>query len=261
MKNNDSFKIFYQVETLLWETPIDPEKDINQQKKNNIHHSVKEFHDNDLFTARKMAFLYADETIKDLCLSAGEPYQDDFQARRVLQRYFRHQGSNPKDDLDVDDFLCGISVNLIVCNGNKRDVVNLYGLSFYDDDDKNEIVSDLLFYSMELVRERRYYGRLLQVQDESFEVFDFTPIGGIPRCLLNSPIDWNHFVQTFKPNDLFLCFNDRISFYERLCDPLIVGSPDIETIPNAHRDVVLYEDNYDKGLCEEWKRINKQQPK
>lgn len=258
MKRNDSFKIFYQVDTLLWEQPIDPTKDINQQMKQNIRHTVKEFHDKDLFTARKQAFDYAEELVKDLCLSAGEPYQDDFQARRVLQRYFRHEGTNPKDNIVVDDFLCGISVNLIVCCDDKRDAVNIYGLSFYDDDDKNEIVADMLFYSMELVRERRYFGRLLQVQDESYEVFDFTPVGGIPRCLLPSPIDWNHFVRTFQPDDLFLCFHDRIGCYERLCDPLIVGSPDIETMPNAHRDVVLYEDNYDKGLCEEWKRTNEQ---
>lgn len=257
MNKNDSFKIFYQVDTLLWERPIDPTKDIHQQMKQNIRHTVKEFHDKDLFTARKLAFDYVEELVKDLCLSAGEPYQDDLQARRVLQRYFRHEGTNPKDDIAVDDFLCGISVNFIVCSNGKRDTVNLYGLSFYDDDNKDEIVSDLLFYSMELVRERRYYGRLLQIQDESYEVFDFTPVGGIPRCLLYSPIDWNHFVQTFKPNDLFLCFNDRTGFYERLCDPLIVGSPDIETIPNAHRDVVLCEDNYDKGVCEEWKRMKR----
>lgn len=258
MKKDDSFKIFYQVDTLLWESPIDPTKDISQQMKRNIRHTVKDFHDKDLFTARKQAFDYAEEFVKDLCQSAGEPYQDDFQARRVLQRYFRHEGTNPKDNIIVDDFLCGISVNLIVCFEDKRDAVNIYGISFYDDNDKNEIVSDMLFYSMEQVRERRYYGRLLQVQDDSYEVVDFTPVGGIPRCLLPSPIDWNHFVRTFQPDDLFLCFRDRIGCYERLCDPLIVGSPDIETIPNAHRDVVLFEDNYDKGLGEEWRRINKQ---
>lgn len=257
MKNIDSINAFYKVETLLWEKPIDPKLDASFQKKNNIYHNAKEFHDEDLFAARMMAFQYAEGIIKSLCLSAGEPYHDDFQARRVLQRYFRHHGTNPTDDLDVDDFLCGISVNLIIGCGDKRDSVNVYGISNYNDDDKNEIVSDMLFYSMELVRERRYFGRMLLSNDDLFNVFDFTPVGGIPRCILYSPIDWNDFIQTFKPTNLFQCFYDRICFYDRLCDPLIIGDPELVTIPAIHRESVSFEDNYDQGACEEWRRSNK----
>ena len=217
----------YEVETSLWKNPfkktITDELEYAKFKQQNAYHDLKHFDHADPLTARKQAFDYLRSMIEVMCESIGKPYSNYWQAVSDLQPLLRadhplaHQRlCNIQFD---DDLLCGVSLTLLVEKGKKHDRVAIFNLGVYDDNHKEEILSDVVYSIMELERERRYYN-LARIPVKT-EKIDLSGIGMADAEVMPSLMDWKEFTDTFADTDIDAVL-DTSAIYDRQCELLIM---------------------------------------
>ena len=217
----------YEVETSLWKNPfkktITDELEYAKFKQQNAYHDQKHFDHADPLTARKQAFDYLRSMIEVMCESIGKPYSNYWQAVSDLQPLLRadhplaHQRlCNIQFD---DDLLCGVSLTLLVEKGKKHDRVAIFNLGVYDDNHKEEILSDVVYSIMELERERRYYN-LARIPVKT-EKIDLSGIGMADAEVMPSLMDWKEFTDTFADTDIDAVL-DTSAIYDRQCELLIM---------------------------------------
>lgn len=230
-KNNLSpehtrYVFHYEVETTLWKNPFDKsvteEGEYIKERCKNAYHDLKKFSHEDPLVARKQAFNYLRSMLEVLCESMGKPYSNYWQAVKDLQPMLRadhplaHQRvGNIQFD---DDLLCGVSLTLIVEKGKKHDRVAIFNLGVYDDDHKEEILSDVVYSIVELERERRYFQRA-RVPIETISV-DLSGVGMGKTVIIPSIIDLKDFNETFGGADIYDTI-DPTSIYDRQYELLI----------------------------------------
>jgi hypothetical protein len=217
----------YDVETSLWKNPfkktITDELEYAKFKQQNAYHDLKHFDHADPLTARKQAFDYLRSMIEVMCESIGKPYSNYWQAVSDLQPLLRadhplaHQRlCNIQFD---DDLLCGVSLTLLVEKGKKHDRVAIFNLGVYDDNHKEEILSDVVYSIVELERERRYYN-LARIPVKT-EKIDLSGIGMADAEVMPSLMDWKEFTDTFADTDIDAVL-DTSAIYDRQCELLIM---------------------------------------
>lgn len=217
----------YEVETSLWKNPfkktITDELEYAKFKQQNAYHDLKHFDHADPLTARKQAFDYLRSMIEVMCENIGKPYSNYWQAVSDLQPLLRadhplaHQRiCNIQFD---DDLLCGVSLTLLVEKGKKHDRVAIFNLGVYDDNHKEEILSDVVYSIMELERERRYYN-LARIPVKT-EKIDLSGIGMADAEVMPSLMDWKEFTDTFADTDIDAVL-DTSAIYDRQCELLIM---------------------------------------
>lgn len=230
-KNNLSpehtrYVFHYEVETTLWKNPFDKsvrdESEYIKERCQNVYHDLKKFTHEDPLEARKQAFDYLLSMLEVLCESIGKPYSNYWQAVRDLQPMLRadhplaHQRvGNIQFD---DDLLCGVSLTLIVEKGKKHDRVAIFNLGVYDDDYREEILSDMVYSIAELERERRYY-QLARLPIEAEQV-DLTGVGLNNIEILPGIIEMKDFKETFRGTDVSDVI-DTTPILDRQCELLI----------------------------------------
>lgn len=160
--------------------------------------------------------------IEVMCESIGKPYNNYWQAVSDLQPLLRadhplaHQRlCNIQFD---DDLLYGVSLTMLVEKGKKRDRVAIFNLGVYDDNHKEEILSDVVYSIVELERERRYYN-LARIPVKT-EKIDLSGIGMADTEVISSLMDWKEFSNTFSDTDIDAII-DTTSIYDRKCELLI----------------------------------------
>lgn len=224
--DNTKYVFHYEVETSLWKNPfkknITDELEYAKFRRKNAYHDLKQFIDADPLTARKQAFNYLRSMIEVMCVSIGKPYNNYWQAVSDLQPLLRadhplaHQRlCNIQFD---DDLLCSVSLTLHVEKGKKRDRVAIFNLGVYDDNHKEEILSDVVYSIVELERERRYYN-LAQIPVKT-EKIDLSGIGMADAEVISSLMDWKEFTDTFADTDIDAII-DTTSIYDRKSELLI----------------------------------------
>lgn len=223
---NTKYVFHYEVETSLWKSPfkktITDELEYAKFRQKNAYHDLKQFVDADPLTARKMAFNYLRSMIAVMCESIGKTYDNYWQAVSDLQPLLRadhplaHQRlCNIQFD---DDLLCGVSLTLLVEKGKKHDRLTLFNLAVYDDNHKEEILSDVVYSIVELERERRYYNQAkISVKTEKI---DLSGIGMADAEVMTSLLDWKEFSDTFADIDIDAVL-DTTAIYNRQCEWLI----------------------------------------
>lgn len=224
--DNTKYVFHYEVETSLWKNPfkknITDELEYAKLKQQNDYHDLKQFVGDDPLSARKQAFNYLRSMIEVMCESIGKPYNNYWQAVSDLQPLLRadhplaHQRlCNIQFD---DDLLCSVSLTLQVEKGKKRDRVAIFNLGVYDDNHKEEILSDVVYSIVELERERRYYN-LAKIPVKT-EKIDLSGIGMADAEVISSLMDWKEFTDTFADTDIDAII-DTTSIYDRKCELLI----------------------------------------
>lgn len=220
---NTKYVFHYEVETSLWKNPfkknITDELEYAKFRQQNAYHDLKQFVDSDPLTARKLAINYLRSMIEVLCESIGKPYNNYWQAVRDLQPLLRanhplaHQRlCNIQFD---DDLLCGVSLTLYVEKGKKHDRMTLFNLGVYDDNHKEEILSDVVYSIVELERERRYYN-LAKIPVRT-EKIDLSCIGMADAEVMSSLMDWKEITNTFSDTDIDAVL-DTTTIYDRQCE-------------------------------------------
>lgn len=223
---NTKYVFHYEAETSLWKNPfkktITDELEYAKFKQQNAYHDLKQFVGDDPLTARKQAFNYLRSMIEVMCESIGKPYNNYWQAVSDLQPLLRadhplaHQRlCNIQFD---DDLLCGVSLTMLVEKGKKHDRMALFNLGVYDDNHKEEILSDVVYSIVELERERRYYN-LAKIPVKT-EKIDLSGIGMADAEVMPSLMDWKEFTDTFADTDIDAII-DTTSIYDRKCELLI----------------------------------------
>lgn len=224
---NTKYVFYYEVETSLWKNPfkktITDELAYAKFRQQNAYHDLKLFADADPLTARRKAFNYLRSMIEVMCESIEKPYQNYWQAVRDLQPLFRadhplaHQRlCNIQFD---DDLLCGVSLTLQVEKGKKHDRVAIFNLGVYDDNHKEEILSDVIYSIVELERERRYY-KLAKIPVKA-EKIDLTCVGMADAEVMPSLMDWTEFIDIFANIDIDTVL-DTTAIYDRQCELPII---------------------------------------
>ena len=216
----------YEVETSLWKNPfkktITDELEYTKFRKQNAYHDLKQFVDADPLIARNQAFNYLRSMIEVMCESIGKPFNNYWQAVRDLQPLLRADhplahGRLCNIQFD-DDLLCGVSLTMIVEKGNKHDRVAVFNLGVYDDNHKEEILSDVVYSIVELERERRYYN-LAKIPVKT-EKIDLSGIGMADAEVISSLMNWKELTDTFADTDIDAII-DTTSIYDRKCELLI----------------------------------------
>ncbi len=224
--DSTKYVFHYEVETSLWKKPfkktITDELEYAKFRQQNAYHDLKQFVDSDHLTARKQAFNYLRSMIEVMCESIGKPYNNYWQAVSDLQPLLRadhplaHQRlCNIQFD---DDLLCGVSLTMKVEKGKKHDRVAIFNLGVYDDNHKEEILSDVVYSIVELERERRYYN-LAKIPIKT-EKIDLSGIGMADVEVLSSLMDWKEFSNTFADTDIDAAL-DTTAIYDRQYELLI----------------------------------------
>lgn len=237
---NTEYVFHYEVVTSLWKNPfkktITDELEYAKFRQQNAYHDLKQFVDADPLRARKLAFNYLRSMIEVMCESIGKAYNNYWQAVCDLQSLLRadhplaHQRlCNIQFD---DDLLCGVSLTLKVEKGikcgelptrtwahqRKHDRMTLFNLGVYDDNHKEEILSDVVYSIVELERERRYYNQArIPVQTGKI---DLSGIGLADAEVMSGLMDWNEFADTFADIDIDAVL-DTTAIYDRQCELLI----------------------------------------
>ena len=224
--DNTKYVFHYEVETSLWKNPFKKtftdELEYAKHKQQNAYHDLKQFVGDDPLSARKQAFNYLRSMIEVMCESIGKPYNGYWQAVNALQPLLRadpplaHQRlCNIQFD---DDLLCGVSLTMLVEKGKKHDRMALFNLGVYDNNHKEEILSDVVYSIVELERERRYY-KLAKIPVKT-EKIDLSSIGMSNAELMPNLMDWKEFSNTFADTDIDAII-DTTSIYDRKCELLI----------------------------------------
>lgn len=224
--DNTKYVFLYEVETSLWKNPfkktITDELEYAKLKQQNAYHDLKQFIDADPLTARKQAFNYLRSMIEVMCESTGKPYNGYWQAVSDLQPLLRADHPLAHQRLCNiqfnDDLLCGVSLTMLVEKGKKHDRMTLFNLGVYDDNHKEEILSDVVYSIVELERERRYY-KLARIPVKT-EKIDLPSIGMSNAEVMPSLMDWKEFSNTFSDTDIDAII-DTTSIYDRKCELLI----------------------------------------
>ena len=221
--DNTKYVFHYEVETSLWKNPfkktITDELEYAKLKQQNAYHDLKQFVGDDPLSARKQAFNYLRSMIEVMCESIEKPYNGYWQAVSDLQPLLRadhplaHQRlCNIQFD---DDLLCGVSLTMLVEKGKKHDRMALFNLGVYDDNHKEEILSDVVYSIVELERERRYY-KLARIPVKT-EKIDLPSIGMSNAEVMPSLMDWKEFSNTFSDTDIDAVL-DTATIYDRQCE-------------------------------------------
>ena len=206
---NTRYVFHYEVETTLWENPFDKsvsdEAEYIKERCQNAYHDLKKFSHEGPLEARRQAFNYLRSMLEVLCESVGKPYKNYWQAVRDLQPILRADHPLAHQRVGIiqfdDDLLCGTSLSLMVDKGRKHDRVALFNLGVYDDDHKEEILSDVVYSIVELERERRYY-QLARVPIETEKV-DLSGVGMDEIEIIPGIMDLNDFNKTFSGADVY----------------------------------------------------------
>ncbi|MBR1550651.1 MAG: hypothetical protein IJ634_08470 [Bacteroidales bacterium] len=227
METEEARYVFrYEVETMLWENPFDKtvidEAEYIKERRKNAYHDLKRFSNEDPLVARRQAFSYLQSMLEVLCESIGKPYCDYWQAVKDLQPLLRADHPLAHQRVGIiqfdDDLLCGVSLTMIVEKGKKRDHVAIFNLGVYDDEHKEDILSDVAYSIVELERERRYY-QLAQIPKET-ERIALAGIGMPDVEVIPSIMDWQDFSNTFCGIDIDDII-DTTTILNRQCEPLI----------------------------------------
>ena len=100
-------------------------------------------------------------------------------------------------------------------NGRSRYFVSIFNLGVYDDNHKEEILSDVVYSVVELERERRYYN-LARIPVRT-EKIDVSGIGMADAEVMSSLMDWKEFTDTFADTDIDAIL-DTAAIYDRQCE-------------------------------------------
>ena len=220
------YVFLYEVETSLWKSPfrktITDELEYAKFRHQNAYHNLKQFVDANPLTARKQAFNYLRSIIEVMCESIGKPYNNYWQAVSDLQPLLRADHLLAHRRLGIiqfdDDILCGVSLTMKVEKGKKHDRVAIFNLGVYDDNHKEEILSDVLYSIVELERERRYYEQVkIPVKTEKI---DLSGIGLADADVMLSLMNWKEFTDTFNDTNIDAVL-DTTAIYDRQCEMLI----------------------------------------
>ena len=223
---NTKYVFLYEVETSLWKNPfkktITDELEYAKFRRQNAYHDLKQFVGADPLTARKQAFSYLLSMIEVMCESIGKPYSNYWQAISDLQPLLRadhplaHQRlGNIQFD---DDILCGVSLTMKVEKGKKRDRVAIFNLGVYDDNHKEEILSDVIYSIVELEREQRDY-KLAGISIKT-EKIDLSSIGMADADVMPTLMVWKEFTDIFAGTDIDAVI-DTTAIYDRQYEMLI----------------------------------------
>lgn len=223
---NARYVFHYEVGTTLWKNPfnksVTDEDEYIKERSRNAYHDLKKFIHEDPLEARRQAFNYLRSMLEVLCESVGKPYNNYWQAARDLQPLLRADHPLAHQRVGIvqfdDDLLCGVSFSLMVDKGRKHDRVALFNLSVYDDDHKEEILSDVVYSIVEMERERRYY-QLARVPIETVTV-DLSDVGLDNNEIIPGIIDLKDFNETFNGTDVLEVI-DSSPIYDRQCEILI----------------------------------------
>ena len=224
--DNIRYSFHYEVETILWKNPFDKsvtdEVEYIKERCRNAYHDLKKFSHENPLVARGQAFNYLQSMLEVLCESIGKPYSNYWQAVRDLQPLFRANHPLAHQRVGIfqfdDDLLCGVSLTLVVEKGKKHDRVAIFNLGVYDDAHKEDILSDVVYSIVELVRERRYY-QLAKVPIETEKV-DLSGVGFDKIEIIPGIMNLKDFNKTFGGVDFYDVI-DTTPIYDRQCDLLI----------------------------------------
>lgn len=223
---NTRYVFHYEVETTLWKNPFDKsvrdESEYIKERCRNVYHDLKEFAREDPLVARKEAFNYLRSMLEVLCESIGKSYSNYWQAVRDLQPLLRADHPLAHQRVGIiqydDDMLCGVFLTLFVEKGKKHDRIALFNLGVYDDDHKEEILSDVVYSVVELERERRYY-QLAHIPINT-EKIDLSSLGMTEIEVMPNIMNWKDFTDTFQGIDIDDVI-DTAPIYDRQCELLI----------------------------------------
>ena len=223
---NTKYVFLYEVETSLWKNPfkktITDELEYAKFRQQNAYHDLKQFVDTDPLTARKQAFNYLRSMMEVMCESIGKPYNNYWQAISDLQPLLRADHSLAHQRLGNiqfdDDLLCGVSLTMKVEKGKKRDRVAIFNLGVYDDNHKEEILSDVIYSIVELEREQRYY-KLAGISIKT-EKIDLSSIGMADADVMPTLMVWKEFTDIFAGTDIDAVI-DTTAIYDRQYEMLI----------------------------------------
>lgn len=223
---NTRYVFHYEVETNLWKNPFDKsvtdEDEYIKHRCQNAYHDLKQFSCKDPLEARRQAINYLRSMLDVLCESIGKPYSSYWQAVRDLQALLRADHPLAHQRVGIlqfdDDLLCGVSLTMMVEKGKKNDRVAIFNLGVYDDDHREEILSDVVYSIVEQERERRYY-QLARVPIET-KKFDLSDVGLDKIEIIPGIMDLENFRDTFIGTDVYGAF-DMTPILDRQCELLI----------------------------------------
>lgn len=126
-----------------------------------------------------------------------------------------HKNNNVKVEKGIK---CGELPTRTLAHQRKHDRMTLFNLGVYDDNHKEEILSDVVYSIVELERERRYYNQArIPVQTGKI---DLSGIGLADAEVMSGLMDWNEFADTFADIDIDAVL-DTTAIYDRQCELLI----------------------------------------
>lgn len=205
--------VYYIVESKFWRRKIGYKLD---NLVNGIDFSdafvntSKEFHDSSPIKARKAAFNHYQSIIEVLYEGLSKKYTNDSQARIDLQCYLNSEneielGNETKLKIS-DDFINGIEIYMIVekpLKGKEMKAIGKYcihGIRYIDYFDRLD--NDLIENLKNLFVENQYYEEFNYPTDKEQVLKHFDPIGGSAEFYLQTPFDWDNFMNDFDGQEL-----------------------------------------------------------
>lgn len=205
--------VYYIVESKFWRRKIGNKLD---NLVNGIDFSdafvntSKEFHDSSPIKARKAAFNHYQSIIEVLYEGLSKKHTNDSQARIDLQCYLNSEneielGNETKLKIS-DDFINGIEIYMIVekpLKGKEMKAIGKYcihGIRYIDYFDRLD--NDLIENLKNLFVENQYYEEFNYPTDKEQVLKHFDPIGGSAEFYLQTPFDWDNFMNDFDGQEL-----------------------------------------------------------
>lgn len=206
-------KIHYIVESTFWKRKVGNRLDnfLNGVDLiNSFVNTSKEFRNSSPIEARKAAFNHYQSIVEVLYDGLNKEYSNDYQARIDLQYYLNSEndvelGNNTKFKV-TDDLLNGIEVSMIVEKPLKGRVIKakgkycIHGIRYIDYFDRLD--NDLIENLKNLFVENQYYEEFNYPTDKEQVLKHFDPIGGSAEFYLQTPFDWDNFMNDFDGQEL-----------------------------------------------------------
>lgn len=207
--------VYYTVEALFWRRKIGDKLDnwINGIDYSDALVNIKqEFRHSSPIEARKEAFSHYQSLIDVLYDGLGKEYIDDYQARVDIQYYLDSENDielgNTTRFKITDDMINGIEVYMVVDNSLEDRIVRaktknkycIHGIRYINYLDRLD--KDLLESLKSLFLEHKYYEEYDLFLGNELVIKHFNKIGGGAEFFLETPFDWDRFMEAFDGHDL-----------------------------------------------------------
>lgn len=204
-------EIYYVVESKFWRREIGNILDnliAGIKYDDALVKSLQVFTDDSPIIASEMAFSHFASIIDVLYEGLGKKYSSDAQARIDLQKYFDSNngvemfGNKPEiRQIITDDIFNGIEIYMVIDkplekSKNKQcQKILIHGIRYIDYPAR---LDDNLVTTLEgLFKEYKYYENSHYSTKDYTVLKSFEPIGGDAEFFLNTPFDWDTFMDDF----------------------------------------------------------------